>query len=732
MGINSFWLFYIEEDSVLVALINWGNGRYYVASIGPKINCDINNRQSILTAADESLSSAATSADIDPEQEPIFVGLVIPSSWVGEDGKIVKPKSDIIMPLLKTLDLKPSGFMSNDEAIIEESNKPDDFPASFINLYLENNSFELSLIYLGKIKRRIRKYFDGEFNAQLVEDALVEFNSDSTLPPQIYVYGKADEATVENLKNFPWVGKKNVETFLHFPDIKLYSDHDLINIFFKAVTSQMIGGGNPSHQQVPTIKPEEEVVEMDDTVETEEIKNEEKNIDSIDNQDIENIESLTEVSFEDLGFSKNQPEPELVEMPVPETIIPQPQIQVNQEIPQEKPQKNPIKFNLPKINFKLPKLKGNFLYLVFPVILLVLTIPLIIAKTNITLFITPYEFDKTVNIKLDSDANDLSSSTIPVDKKTVTIDSSVTIKTTGQKTVGTKASGEVTIFNKLEKVQSIPKGSVLIDSKDRKFELMNSVQIASSSSNFDTGTMNFGQVKTVITASDIGPDFNITKDTALRFKDFPETTIVVKSNTDFTGGTKNQISAVSQQDKINVESQLNQKIQAAANERINGEFNNSNDVIKETIQTKKGKMDLNREIDEETDDLTATAQSTVSVLAFKSDLKNEILKQFLSQEKGFSESELNPNNFTFSFNINKIDQTSATGSLTIKGRSLPKIDTDLLKKNISGRSTKKAGDIIKKTISRVYDFNIQTSFKIFDILPFNTKNIFIDIKNESQ
>jgi hypothetical protein len=41
MGINSFWLFYIEADSILVALINWGNGRFYVASIGPRVAFNI-------------------------------------------------------------------------------------------------------------------------------------------------------------------------------------------------------------------------------------------------------------------------------------------------------------------------------------------------------------------------------------------------------------------------------------------------------------------------------------------------------------------------------------------------------------------------------------------------------------------------------------------------------------------------------------------------------------------
>lgn len=722
MGINSFWLFYIEADSILVSLINWGNGRYYIAAIGPRVAYDINDHQSIVKAADESLSSAAISADITEEQEPFFAGLVVPSSWVGEDGKIMKTKSEIIMPVLKELKLKPSGFMSSDDAIIEESSKPDDFPASFISVYLEANSFELFLVYLGKIKKRIKKFFDGEFNPQLIEDCLLEFNSESALPPQIYIYGKANDSTIESFKNFPWIGKKNIETFLHFPDIKLYQDHDLINIFFKAVTSQMLGGGDPTHQPTPPLEieepPEEEIVEETKEVEeSQELKT--------DNEVIE--QDLEEVSFENFGFIKE----EVVKQsptPPPQMLIQEPQI-ISE--PQPQPQKALISFKLPKINFKLPKLKSNFLIFIPFIVLVFLFIPILMAKTNITLFATPYEFNKTINITLDSDAPDLSSTVIPVEKKTITANASVTIKTTGQKTIGNKATGEITIFNKVEKVQNIPKGAILIDSKNQQFELINAVQVASSSSNFDTGTMNFGQVKTVISAADIGSEYNITKDTPLHFKDFPETTIVVKSNTDFTGGSKQQINAVSQQDKANIEIQLADAIKVEADKKINEQFNNSNNIIKETIQTKKGKTELNREVGEETDNLTASTQSTVTVFAFKPDLKSKILEQFLSKENDYSNSNLNPDSFSFTLKIDKLDTSKATGSLNIKGSALPKIDIESVKKNISGRTVKKAGDIIKKTVNRVYDFNIKINPNVFNIVPFNSKNIFIDVKIES-
>jgi len=724
MGINSFWLFYVEADSVLVALINWGNGRFYVASIGPRVSFDINDHSSITKAADESLSSAAVSAEITPEQEPLFVGLVIPSSWVDQDGKIAKEKSELILPVLKELDLKPSGFMSNDEAIIEESSKPDDFPASFINIYLGTNYFELSLIYFGKIKERIRKNFDSEFKAQLVEDALLEFNSESTLPPQIYIYGDADDSTVEELKNFPWVGKKNVETFLHFPNVKLYNDNDLINIFFKAITSQMVGGGSSSHQSITSIPPEK--IENSDELEI--VENTDENTDEIvdDNSSIsdsELVDSLEEVSPDILGFVQIKPSIETAQTPVV-TEIPV----LENDTPLFKPS---IPLTLPKIKIpKLPKLKFNFLIFILPIIPLVFLFFLFFLKSQVTLYLTPYEFEKTVNITLDSKGTEVSSLVIPVEKKEVSVSSSITIDTTGQKTVGEKATGEVTIFNKLEKVQNIPKGSILTDSKGQKFELINSVQLAAAVTDYNTGTMNFGQVKTSVSAADIGPEYNISKDVTLTMKDFSENSLVVKTNATFTGGTKIQVNTVSKADKTNAESQLTKSLADAADKKIKEEIDNLNDTLKETIQIQKGKLEFNREIDEKTDSLTATSNSTVSVFTISPETKNKIIQQFLSGENGYSDSEINPDSFVFTFKVAKLDTDKSTGSLTIKGSSLSKVDTATLKNKIVGRTVNNAKNIIRKNITRVYDFDFKNNFNMLNIVSFNKKNISIDVKTK--
>ena len=161
-----------------------------------------------------------------------------------------------------------------------------------------------------------------------------------------------------------------------------------------------------------------------------------------------------------------------------------------------------------------------------------------------------------------------------------------------------------------------------------------------------------------------------------RLKIFPKLRSIVKTNTTFTGGTKEQVRAVSKQDKTNAENQLTQKLADEADKKISEELNNSSDILKETIQVKKGKTEFNREIDEQTDELTATAQSTVSVFAISSETKNKIIEQFLSQENGYSDSDISLDSFVFTFKIDKLDTDQAVGSLTIKGSSLPKVDTD--------------------------------------------------------
>jgi len=722
MSNNGFWLFYFENSSIIVSLISFADNRFFVNSIGSQIDFDINNPNSIVEAADKSLSDAAEKINLPPESEPETAGLVIPSHWVGLDGKILPHKTTLIFPLLKKLDLQATGFIPNDEAIVEESNKKDSFPASFISLFIEKQSFTISLAYLGKIKRRIKKDFDNDFNPQLVENAILELNSESTLPPQIIVHGQVDQSTIEQLKSFSWVGKKNIETFLHFPEIKFFNYPDLINIFFRAITAQGIQNEDSSSEV--NLDEEEVIVEKSEELELAEplapLKFDENELEEVD-------PSL-------LGFSS---QPNLPPQPVIETKLPEitiDQLPQNYEVMTENTFSNDQpkeSFKLPKLNFKLPKIKGNKMIFIPIILFLVLFGFLFFSKTNIIVFLTPYEFNKKVSLTLDPNATDISSKVIPVDKKTITLNSSAKVSTTGKKTIGEKATGEITIFNKLDKAQALPKGTVLVAADGKLFELINQVTVPPSSSDLNLGVITLGQSKTSISAQDIGPDYNINKDTQLSFKEFPQTSLIAKVSQNLAGGTKQDIPAVSDQDKVNVEAQLTKNMQTTIDDRIKQETANSTDLIKSTIQTKNSKVELNREVGEEADELTATSESTIIVFAIKTDSKEKIVKYFLASEDGFSKSDINPKDFSLDFKLNKITVDNATGELVITGKSLPKIDINQLQNKLILKTSKQISTFIKTSVPRAYNFNVKMVPEFLPLSPINSKNIFIQVKTES-
>ena len=239
MNQSYFWLISVDEGSVVVSLILIRENRFSISAMGGYVKWIPGDEKSFLAAVDDSLSQAALKADLSEDQEPENAAFILPPFWVGSDGKILIDKKGHIESLCKNLTLKPMGFIANDEAIVEEANLKDGFPASFVLLNLGDNNFTISLVYMGKIKERIRKPTPNEFSPALIESALIELNSESTLPPQIIVFGKVSEDIITSLNNYPWIGKKDTETFLHFPDISHLSEDGLTKTFAGVIASQI-------------------------------------------------------------------------------------------------------------------------------------------------------------------------------------------------------------------------------------------------------------------------------------------------------------------------------------------------------------------------------------------------------------------------------------------------------------------------------------------------------------
>jgi hypothetical protein len=710
MEASYYWLISITTEAVSVGLIKRGTPNT-LAALGPETEWLPDNPDSFLHSVDISLSEAAQKASLEPEQEPEASAFVLPPKWIGNDGKIFPEFLKLLESLCRSLKLKPLGFISNDEAFIESLSKEDSFPPSFILVYLGLKEFSLSLVYLGEVKKRFHQALSGDFTPQDLENALVTIRLDSALPPRILIFGHLGLSIIDDLKNYSWIGKKNVETFLHLPDVESYQPEELFGLYCKTVSSQI--------ENVPTAitsapisntEIEEKIENSEEASIVEESMEEAKEVEET-KEDIGN--NIDEVSPNDLGFSEITESDSIVLSSAPENNIP------NNEESSPKTTKTILtKLSFSLHGFSFPKLHlPHFSFnpwLLIPLALspLLLLLPYYLIRSEVTINFNPIEINKDFNLTLDSNASSISTTNIPVIKKSLDLSFSESLPTTGEKETGDKAKGEITIFNKEDKIQNVPKGTILSDTSGKKYELLTSVQIPASAYNLATGTITMGQAKANAIAGDIGPEFNLNKDTLLSFKD--NVSLMAKVNDSISGGSRRQVRVVSQVDKNNLNESITDSLDSRISEKIDSESSLSG-LMPGTKFIDKKQLDFNREIGEEADTLQVDANLSISVFQIDPQQKDNILKTLFANDQVFLQSIASPSDFSFSFVSTQNFSEKSIGKLTVTGKTLPKIDIDNLRQRLVGQNFTTAQKIIDSQ-SRVYNRDIKIIPNIFSFL----------------
>ncbi len=654
-----YWLVSITAESLSVALIKNGLSSLPVA-FGPETEWSIDDPESFLRSVDVSLSAAADKAALNPQDEPENTAFILPPQWIGSDGKIAADYLKLLENLCRSLKLKPMGFISNDEAFIEALGKTDSFPPSFILLHLGQKEYSVSLVYLGEVKKRLTQPLTADFTPQDLENTLLTIQSDSALPPRILVFGNLGDVIVEDLKNYPWIGKKNVETFLHLPDVEAYPATDLFSLYAKSINAQQ--------NEIATTPVVEEVVPEATETEPE--------------------TPLEEVAAADLGFVAPEPDP---------------------------PSSPPAKLSLPKFslkNIKLPKISFNPLFLL-PLALtpLILLLPYLLTRAEVIMNFNPIEINRQVNVTLDANATNLSGNIIPAHKKTLNLNFSDSLDTTGQKETGDKSKGQITVLNQSDKIQNVPKGSILTHESGKQYELLSSVQLPPSTIDYGTGTITMGQGKADIIAADIGPDFDLGQDSRLSFKD--SSTLHAKTSTPITGGSKRQVQVVSETDKANLTKRVNDSLDERIDEKVKTEASLEG-ILPGTLFVDKRQLDFNREVGEEANQLQVDAALTLSLLQIDPSKNEEIIKTLLKDDQDFLNSIASPKDFSFSFSPSQNTSQKSTGKLTITGKSLPKIAIDALKQRLVKQKINAANKIIEGQ-SHVYNYEIKILPSIFNL-----------------
>lgn len=221
-----------------------------------------------------------------------------------------------------------------------------------------------------------------------------------------------------------------------------------------------------------------------------------------------------------------------------------------------------------------------------------------------------------------------------------------------------------------------------------------------------------GQTKVLIVAKSFGPEFNLSGNQEYRLKDYVE--LIARSTTDISGGTKQNIKVVAPTDK----SQLLISLDAQITKQLLMLSQSQNDplLIANSGFVSAKKIDLNREIGEETDMLLATAKLSIKFHQIPQDQKQKLVNTLVLSQATQAGLKFNPQDFRISF-INPPKDVKYSGELKVSGWLEPIVSVQGLSSKLTLRTPNTIPQILKKEVNRFYDWEINSRLGYINIIP---------------
>lgn len=675
--VEHFFALNISDETVRAAVWMVKEGQTQAVNLGKSAKWDGQNQESLLKAADQSLSQA--SEGVRPEPNGVIFGL--PETWVEKEA-INSDKKTLIKYLCEELMLKPLGFVVTDTAIIAYLKIEESTPISAILVQLNSSEINLTLVKLGKIIGSQLVGRSEDLSAD-VEEGLSRFEKIEALPARIILYnGGGDfEEDKQQLLSYDWEDKL---PFIHFPKVESLSSE----ITVRAVA--LAGGSEVAKSLGLEIAPPKE--------------------------------KKTEATADSLGFvagedvAKTEPEPE--------PVATKPKLKLDFSPALEGLRK------LKTIVGKLPRSRlplifgGGFVTLLIGLFLLYWYVP----KASVVFYLEPQVVNQTLELTLDPKAASVAadSTTLPVQLVEKTVSGSKTVSTTGTKIIGDPAKGAVTLYNKTASTKTFISGTVLLEPGQLAFTLDEETTVASRSSSVDENENTIispGKADVKITASNIGPESNLASDSRLSFKQFSEDDYYAKTS-GLSGGTAREVKAVSKTDVIDLEASLIGNLTDQAKNELKNLLGQDQVVIERQEKLTLADKNFSAAEDEAADELTLAGQLDYQGVVYRQAELDLLLKEAIKTKI--------PENFVISeFSGLELGEVlEMVLPIRYEAKLLPRLDFNEIKKNLRGHYPDKVEEYLVSLPQFVSaDIQIRPNLpKALKTLPRVTKNINLEIK----
>jgi hypothetical protein len=682
-----------------------------VVSISPSVAWE---SESELVGASDAVLSASIQNFSEEEKEPSKTVFAVPGYWV-ERGQIKAEYLEKIKKICSELSLTPVGFVVLAEAIGHYIKAEEGSPLNGIVLGLGKEDIEISVFRLGNIA--------GSFvvarSVSVVDDiveGLSRFSTSEPFPSRFVLYNGKEgelEEVRQALNSADWSKQEKVR-FLHTPKIEIIKPED------KILATALAGGAelaNTTSVQDTSIKPDRGEAQEEKPSQQEEVSN------VVEASDMGFVvgEDIKKASDEIMGEENLPPNPSLNQPHQARTDSFGPVQSVVDKTPQAAmPEKKP-KFASPAILkkvkqllFRLPQkakaskdeiptqrsTKGKKPFVIGGVVLLLFLAAAFfywwyVPRATVTIYVTPQKLEEKTDISINPNITsvDLGSMTVPgnVVKKEESGDK--TKSTTGTKTVGERAKGEVTIYRSGSQL-SLDAGTKMKDSSNLEFTLDNDVEVASGSASKP------GTTKAAVTAVDIGAEYNLAAQESFSISNYPTADVEAKNESAFSGGSSREISAVAEADQEALSKDLTDELEQKARDEFSGSMSEDEYLVGESLTSKIVKEDFSAKVGDEADNLKLSLTLETSAVVVKKDDLYKLAREVLANKvtSGYA---LRDDQISLSFAFNQQENGIYKMSATFTANLLPQINVDDIAKKIAG----KYPDIAQEYLTKIEGFD---------------------------
>lgn len=721
---KKFLALVLTDEVVQAAVWNVDSGATEIVALGTPVEWDgdTGTTGELVTAVDATISSATEGLS----EEPNEVVLGIPHSWTDKNG-VLGVKKEFIAKIRKELELTAIGYTIISDTILSYLKMQEGTPSTSILIQVSRDELTILLVRLGHVEA-IENIGRSDDVVEDVSEGIARLKVLDNLPSRIILFNSMHnlDDIIQNLLSTDWPKEFN---FLHTPKIESLPKDIAIRALSLAGGSEVAKSLGYTVTSTIIQEPEqiEETVEEESTSEGEEDGEETPQVEPLQEDD---FLSAQEIGFTESVTTSSEIEDVVVEDPVP-PVIPISAQKKKIALPHialPKLKLPALKFSLPSFNSIYIMIGGGILLLAALIFYLIYFLP----KAVVNIKVTPKSQDQNIDLTLSTSVSAINYADfiVPAEVESISESGEKILETTGKKTVGETAKGEVTIYNRTSSPKSFTKGTKL-SLGSLKFSLDDDVSVASKSAGTDYIDVP-GKANVSITADSIGDASNVASGSEFVVASFGKDSYVAKNDNALKGGTSEEVRVVGKDDQKTLKAELVEEMLQKIKDSSASSENPGRGVYLITDSAKAEDPKFSAQTGEVAKSLTLTMTLKATLLRYNTEdvttLANSAIDQ--SVPSGYVRANI-PSKVELSASTVSDDATTVKGLAKVQVSLLPLMDKAQIIAAIKGKNPSSLENILRALVPGYQSAEIKITPKglppALKLLPKNPSNISLQL-----